>query len=252
MNKAAKALLFKDFPKVRPSLPDEYKKIFETEYQNNREGKTPVYKITRTLEAWMHRKVAGARPWSQSILEIGAGTLNHVKNEPGFGVYDFVEPQDFLFRGRPELSDLNKAYKTIHQIRGVEKYDRVFSIAVLEHITDLPSVVARTALLLKSEGLFQAGIPSEGGFLWGFSWRTTTGVSFRLRHGLNYKILMRHEHVNKASEIESVVRNFFDKVHIQRFPLPLRHLSFYEYIEASGPKKDLALNFLKNGEGVCS
>lgn len=40
------------------------------------------------------------------------------------------------------------------------------------------------------------------------AWRLSTGVGFWLRNKLPYGVLMRHEHVNDAEEIEAVVRYF--------------------------------------------
>lgn len=245
MTKPGKDQVFPGFPKVRPPLPEAYKKIFEAEYESNREGGTAVYNITKTLEAWMHRKVAKAASGNQRVLEIGAGTLNHVEYEPGMGTYDIIEPHEFLYQGRKELSSLNKTYKSINQIKGSAKYHRIFSIAVLEHVTDLPLLVAKSVVLLKKDGLFQAGIPAEGGFLWGLAWRTTTGVSFRLRHKLKYATLMRHEHINEAKEIVDIIKYFFEEVRVSRFPLPFKHLNFYEYIEAKTPRAAQAADYIK-------
>ena len=124
------------------------------------------------------------------------------------------------------------------------RYDRVISVAVLEHLEKLPEQVARCGLALAEGGVFQAGIPSEGGFLWGATWRLTTGISFRMRTGLPYRLLMRHEHINGAQEILRVVRHFFERVRVRRFPLPLHHLSLYAYIHAERPRRDVCEQFL--------
>lgn len=106
----------------------------------------------------------------------------------------------------------------------------------MEHLIDLPAVIRAALRLLKPNGVFQAGIPAEGGFIWGLSWRCTTGISYRLRTGANYKYLMRYEHVNNAKEIENVLKYYFNSVKIERFLLPWRQVAFYEYIEARDQK----------------
>ena len=40
-------------------------------------------------------------------------------------------------------------------------YDRIISCAVLEHIANLPEIVAHPCLLLKDDGVFSAAIPSQ-------------------------------------------------------------------------------------------
>jgi hypothetical protein len=93
-------------------------------------------------------------------------------------------------------------------------------------------------LRLADGGVFQAGIPAEGGLVWGLAWRMTTGVAYHLRTGLPYAAVMRHEHLSTASEIIAVVGHFFDELKTRWFPLPGRQLAFYGYIEARSPRRD--------------
>jgi len=238
---------FSKFPKQRPILPDAYQKIYAKEYEGNREGGTIINKIVGHLEAWMHLQIVQNKRSvkNESVLEIGAGTLNHLKYENINGHYDIIEPMEFLFENKKEVPLINTIFRSIEEIDAQDEYDRILSIAVLEHLCNLPRVIAKSAVLLKPNGQFQAGIPREGGFLWGLAWRSTTGLSYRLRNGLDYGVLMRHEHVNDAEEIREIINYFYEDVTVTRFPLSHPHLSFYEYIEAATPAKILAANFLK-------
>jgi hypothetical protein len=136
-------------------------------------------------------------------------------------------------------------YDDIGDVPDDRRYSRIISVAVLEHLQDLPRVLAASARHLLSDGKFQALIPTEGGFLWGASWRLTTGIAYRLRTGLDYKTMMRHEHINDSREIIELVGHFFETVQISRFPLPGHHSSFYTYIEASAPRLAVASQFLE-------
>lgn len=226
-------LLLQKFPKTQPPLPDAIKKIFEKEYKANRDGKGIASKLSSTLEGWMHVQVAKKQPKNLRVLELGAGTLNHLKHEDSaLKTYDIVEPYKFLFDQSPLLDRISAVYNSVHEIAPDKKYDRIISIAVLEHVLDLPDLLRKSAGLLERDGVFQAGIPSEGGFLWKLAWRLSTGLSFRLRTGLDYGDIMRHEHVNNADEIITLVKYFFREVKIRRFPLPFKHLSLYTYLEA--------------------
>ena len=230
------------YPKQRPPLPPAYQRIYEREYKMNREGGSFITRISSGLEAWKHRRVAQVT--AAEVLEIGAGTLHQLQYESPQRRYDVVEPFAALYEGSPALSKVDTVYADIADIPADRRYGRVTSVAVLEHLDALPTIVARAALLLSDDGVFQAGIPSEGGALWTLAWRTTTGVAYWLRNRLDYGVLMHHEHLNTAAEIEAVVGHFFDEVRVARFPFTLRQMSFYSYLEARRPRIDRARAFL--------
>jgi hypothetical protein len=64
------------FPKSRPNLPEDYQTIYDGEYLRNRNAVGLVSNVVSRLEAWMHKQVA--RESLFPLLELGAGTLNHV------------------------------------------------------------------------------------------------------------------------------------------------------------------------------
>jgi SAM-dependent methyltransferase len=229
--------LLSSYPRTRPPLSASQQAHYEDHYRQNRSGSRGLFFLTAALESWMHRAVASSGAGA-AILELGAGNLNQVRYERNALSYDVVEPMRVLWEDSPYRSSVRAIYEDISEIAPREAYDRIISIAVLEHLTDLPLIVARSGILLKPGGRFQAGIPSEGSFLWGVAWRATTGIAYRIRRGEGYGALMRHEHVNTAREIETVVEYFFERVTWRRFPLPWFHLSFYTYLEAVLPRMD--------------
>lgn len=236
------------FPKIRPPLPPEIQAIYARHYQSNREGDTAAASLSQKMEAWMHRRVAEdvAAPGAadgKSTLEIGAGTLNQLPYEPAVRHYDIVEPFAQLYQDSARLGRIGKIYARLDQVPPHARYQRITSIAVLEHLCDLPRDVARAALLLTEDGVFRVSIPSEGCWPWTLGWRLTTGLEFRLRHGADYGLLMRHEHVNTADEIEAVLACFFGQTDCRVFGLS-RALSLYRYYECRGPKQEKCRAFL--------
>ncbi len=226
--------LLSRFPKQRPELPEAYRKIYAEHYKRNREGGSAASSLAQKMEAWMHRKVAEdviRDPRECSTLEIGAGNLNHVPYEPQTGRYDVVESLADIAGRSPHRFRVGNAYRDLNEIHD-QHYDRIVSIAAFEHYCDLPDVVAACTRLLKPNGQLRIAIPSEGTLLWTLGWKLTTGLEFRLKYGLDYGVLMRHEHVNTAAEIEAVLRAFFKNVRRSVFGLAPR-LSFYQFFECS-------------------
>jgi hypothetical protein len=236
-NSEGVAGLLRTYPRTRPPLPEANERIYLDEYRRNRRASGgALFRVTATLESWRHRKIARLQTGGR-LLEIGAGTLNHLQYEPAIP-YDIVEPLPALYQGSTETDRVARVYAYIADIPDHVRYQRIISVAVLEHVKHLPDVVARSGLLLDRNGVFQAGIPAEGGMLWGLAWRSTTGIAYRLRTGLPYAPVMHHEHVNTAEEIIAIVRYLFRSVTVSWFLLPSPHLSFYCYIEARDPYTD--------------
>jgi len=241
--------ILKKYPKKRPPLPKEYKDIYEKEYKINRNGATLITKASSYLEGWMHKKVSNDdKP--KEVLEIGAGTLNHLSYENKASNYDIIEPFTALYENAKNKQLVRGFYTDIADIESSKKYQRIISIAVLEHLIELPYILANLALKMHSGAIFQAGIPTEGGALWKATYKITTGLSFWLRNGLNYDVIMKHEHVNTAHEIESIVRHIFKEVKVVRFPTSLYHMSFYTYLEAKNPDIKIAKELLHRDKNV--
>ncbi|MBK5291812.1 MAG: class I SAM-dependent methyltransferase [Acidobacteriia bacterium] len=228
---------FDRFPKRRPPLPAEFARIYLAHYKTNREGKSPASWLSKKMEGWLHKQVAGegcGLDCGAATLEIGAGTLNQLEYERREGPYDIVEPFRDLYECSPHLPRIRNIYDTIHQIPLSPVYGRITAIATFEHVCDLPQVVARSGLLLTTGGTLRVSIPSEGAPLWRLGWMLTTGLEFWLRHGTNYGVLLRHEHVNTAAEVEQVLRYFFANVSARVLGLN-RRLSFYQSFICSHP-----------------
>lgn len=236
--------MFENYPKKRIELSQDFKEIYSEHYKNNREGGTSASSLSQKMEKWLHLKVAkdviGIH--DRSTLEIGAGTLNQLMYEQT-SPYDIIEPFSELYSRSKFRAQINDVYNDIDEIKNEKKYDRITSIATFEHILDLPKVIAKTCIHLNDNGVLRVSIPNEGTFLWKMGWKYTTGIEFKLKYGLNYGLLMKHEHVNSAEEIEQLLNFFYSKVKCSCFGLN-RRIAFYRFYECYEPKIELAKKYL--------
>ncbi|MEW6235052.1 MAG: class I SAM-dependent methyltransferase [Candidatus Omnitrophota bacterium] len=238
--------MFEQFPKKRIPLPKAYEDIFSDYWKINRGGKTFVLSLSKRMESWMHKQVAKdllIDKGEQSTLEIGAGSLNQLQYEAAVGPYDIVEPSVLVGDESPLLRRIRNTYSDISEINHAQKYDRITSIASFEHICNLPSVIAKTGILLSPNGELRVAIPSEGTPLWALSYRITTGLEFRIKYGLDYSVLMRYVHVNTAIEIEELLRFFYDCVKVKFFGIS-KYISFYQFFECRSPVIENCKNYL--------
>jgi hypothetical protein len=238
--------MFNQFPKTRSPLPREIEEIYLVHYKSNREGQTPASSLAQRMESWLHKQVAkdlsNQQDFKKATLELGAGTLNQLQYEPVVGHYDIVEPFNDLYDNSSLLERVRNIYSDISEVPSSYRYDRITSIATLEHVCSLPEVVARCGLLLAANGVLLASIPSEGTFLWTLAWKLTTGLEFKMKHGLDYGLLMKHEHVNTAREIEEVLGFFFENVECKVFGLT-RSISLYRFYACSNPRREKCREF---------
>jgi SAM-dependent methyltransferase len=237
------------YPKKRIDLPPEYQKIYDTHYFTNRNGEYKTTSVSQKLESWMHKKIArdvSTLDKKYSTLEIGAGTLNQLHYESAGEQYDIVEPFTVLFENSPLKKNIRTVYKDIGDIVGVT-YDRITTVATFEHIMDLPFVVAKAAMLLKTGGHLRVAIPNEGTLMW---WLGTqvTGFEFKKKYGLDYQTLMTYEHVNTADDIEAVLTYFFEKVECSVFGIS-KSLAFYRFYDCSMPRIDTVHAYFEKRDG---
>lgn len=255
--------MFDKFPKKRFPLPSEYIYIYDEHYKSNRVGATTASSLSKKMETWLHYTVAKDNNYvlNEKTLEIGAGTLNQLDFEKNIKHYDVIEPFKLLYQDSPNLNKINTVYDDIEDIIqqvklvdnnqiSVDKlsfgiYDRIISSAVLEHLLDLPLVIAYSCLLLKRDGIFSASIPSQGRFLWTMAYKLTTGLEFRHKYKLNYDVIMNYEHVNTQQEIITVCKYFFDDINKKLFGIT-DELSLYTHLSCRKPNKNKAIAFINS------
>ena len=241
MNNKKIFLTKEKYPKIRPALSKNLKTIFNNHYLNNRKSF-----LSQLVETWLHYNIKKISKKKSNTLEVGAGTLNHLKYEDLTNVnYDIIEPKKFLFKNSKDLKKINKIYKTISDCKN-NYYDRIISCAVLEHLEDLPNFLITSSFKMKKFSFQSHSIPCEGYPVWDFSWSILSGFLFKLKTGYSFKEIQKHEHLNKFEEILSLINFFYKKVAVKySYPFFTKYTSFYANITFSNPNKKNIENYLK-------
>jgi hypothetical protein len=65
---------------------------------------------------------------------------------------------------------------------------------------------------------------------------------------LDYDIIIRHEHINTADDIENILKYFFKKISVKLLGIN-KTFAFYRYYECKEPYIEKAKEYLKNS--VC-
>ena len=222
--------LIKKYPKKRGFLPNPVKKIFNKHYLDNRQNF-----LSQLSESWLHFSIDDRKKINKT-LEVGAGTLNHLKYEIKKH-YDIIEPKSFLFINSKYIKFINNSFKDI-KLTPNNNYDRIISCAVLEHIIDLPDYLYTSSLKLKKKGYQQHSIPCEGYPMWDILWFLFSGMLFKLKYGYSFKYIQKHEHVNNFDEIKTLISFFYKEVKVSfSYPFYNKYLSFYVNIKFSKPNK---------------
>ena len=231
--------IIKRYPKKRPPLPKDIKKIFKKHYLKNRQNF-----LSQLSERWLHFSIDD-RESRKKTLEIGAGTLNHLPFENNNKIYDVIEPKKFLIDSSKYKSKINKSFNKLEKCKK-NYYDRIISCAVLEHLTNLPEFLAKSSFKMKKNGYHQHSIPCEGYFCWNISWFLFNHFIFRIKYGFSFKYIADHEHVNNLDEILILVKYFYKNVNIKySYPFFNKHLAFYANIKFSNPNKKNINKYLK-------
>jgi 2-polyprenyl-3-methyl-5-hydroxy-6-metoxy-1,4-benzoquinol methylase len=162
-------------------------------------------------------------------------------------IYDIVEPKKFLYENSKLKNKITKAHNNFEDATE-NYYDRIISIAVLEHLEDLPWFLAKSSFKLNSSGYQSHSVPCEGYLTWNLSWSATRSIPFYLKTGQSYKKVQKHEHINNLDEILGLIKYFYKEVAV-KYSYPFftsPSLALFANITFSNPNKESIDEYLKN------
>lgn len=218
-------------------LPTKYQKIYKENYIEYA-GKNSIFrKIVSIFESWYHNQASSIYPSADKILDVGSGSLFHLKFESNYKIYDIVEPKKYLLDNCPkELLKIQNYYENLKDIPIESKYDKILSIMVLEHVEDLDLHLKLISQKINNSGKFIVEISAQNDFLYWLSWRCSTGFIFWLKYRLDYGVLMNFERLNSYEKILKTIKKYFLIIEKKAFPFNIRNFRIYEHLVCI-PKK---------------
>ena len=184
----------------------------------------------------------------QSILEIGAGTGEHLEFcDSRFDQYVMVdlnaEPADPPWKMDERVSWVQG--DVCRPILRGEKFDRIVSMCVLHHVHDLPSLFRNVKEWLKPSGSFSFFLSSDPGLLNRLNRRAFITPRARRLGFPDYAVVNAREHRNHywgiREEVHYAFRGFSISARFWPFGLPIASLSTYSIWRVALPEH-LAVN----------
>lgn len=167
-----------------------------------------------------------------NVLEVGAGSGEHLKYcSTQFDSYLLTdissESVEDAKRKHAERSNVICEIADACELPyGDNSFDRLISVANLEHLPFPHLVLKEWRRLVRHNGLISITIPTEGGIAWGVGRWFTTRRSFA-KLGLDLDYLIAREHINCCSRLVSLIRHEFPDLTEVWFPtrIPSSHLN---------------------------
>ena len=200
------------------------------------------------LTGWGYRKThrdvenyTGARHVPE-ILEIGAGAGEHLSFvRVSFDRYVMVDlrpsPVTLPFGPDQRLEWLQA--DASEMLFEENSFDRVVSMCVLHHVTDLDAILGNIRFWLRPGGTFSLFLPTDPGILNGLNRRVVVNRRARRLGITDYLLCWAREHRNHYWSIEKQLRSVFEgydlKVHYWPFHVPIPDLNLYSIWHISKP-----------------
>lgn len=170
----------------------------------------------------------GAESYFEKVLEIGAGTGEHLSFiRHGYKEYFMsdVEPKAINV-AREKIGRTNKT-KIVFEVqsKGRLSYDdnsfnRVVAVHVLEHIYKPHLAIKDWWRVLKDGGMLSILIPTDPGIAWRLG-RQMGPRRNAIARGIAYDYVMAREHVNSCTNLIAIMRHYFPKGKEVWWPFPV-------------------------------
>lgn len=202
-------------------------KLWKTHYSNDQEN---LYKnfFIRLLFDLGHKYIAErGKKINGNILDVGSGMGYHLKFEQTSAKRKYIcLDNDPAMLKRIKGKYVTTLVGTCSLIPLPDKsIDVIIASHILEHLPKLSSDLKELKRVLKDDGTLIVVLPCDPGLLW----KTLTYITpsrWRLKKlGIDYDVVMNHEHVNSFNKCTSAIKKEFSLSNEKYFPFFIRNFN---------------------------
>lgn len=206
--------------------------LWQKEYSTDQEN---LYKnfFIRTIFDIGHRYIARkGEDTNGIILDVGSGMGYHLKFEKINKNRRYIcldsDPQ--------MLKKINKPFvKTIVGNCGAiplknNSVDVVIASHILEHLPNLKQDLGELKRVLKKNGKVIIVLPADPGFLWNMLTYFSPSRARLKKIGIDYDVVMRHEHVNTFDKCLRTIRKEFKIIDEKYYPFFIKNHHFNLFV----------------------
>lgn len=214
----------------------DYRSRFSEVYDNSNYDKSLQAKVM----ACGHRELEkpyGPDVFFNKILEVGAGTCEHLKfvrhKFENYIVSDIDEST--LSEGLAKIKQFNIENISIatHSANILpyedNTFDRVIATHILEHLTNPHEALKEWKRVLKVGGTLSILIPTDPGLMWRIG-RHLGPRKKALEQGFNYEYIMAREHINSSFNLIALIKFYFPNAKLGWWPLPFKFVDINLFI----------------------
>jgi len=199
--------------------------LWKKEYSNDQEN---LYKnfFIRTIFDIGHRYIArkGAKT-KGLILDIGSGMGYHLKFE------NITKDRRYICLDSDPQMLKKISYPFVKTLVGTcgsiplkdHTVDLIIASHILEHLPNLKNDLREIKRVLKKNGKVIIVLPADPGFLWNLLTYFSPSRSRLKKIGIEYDVVMRHEHVNTFSKCMTIIKKEFKILDESYYPFYIKN-----------------------------
>lgn len=205
----------------------DYREKFSELYDNSNYA-SPLQSFVMRASHKLVEKEYGQGTQFKKVLEIGAGTGEHVK----FVLHDYDEytlsdmDEKTLEVAKAKLLTTQRGSLKFERQEGStlnyadDSFDRLIATHVLEHIYQPHLALKEWSRVIKDGGVLSILIPTDPGLAWRMG-RHLGPRKNAIAQGIAYDYVMAREHVNSCNNLIAILRHYFPDAKEAWWPFPV-------------------------------